>query len=72
MAKRAKKVKPIKKPVDRERTYKLRDSQVVFLRGILTRMQTSGTLDEIEPIRLMQVKLLEALPTPPAPKKAPE
>lgn len=69
---KVKKVKPIRKPVDRERTYRLKDSQVAFLRGIVTRMRVQGTMAEIEPIRLMQVKLLEALPSPPQAAKGPE
>lgn len=72
MAKRVKKVKTIRKPVDRERTYRLKDSQVAFLRSVVTRMNVSGTLEQIEPVRLMRIKLLEALPSPPAPPKAPE
>lgn len=70
--KTVKKVKTIRKPIDRERTYRLKDSQVAFLRSIVTKMRVQGTMAEIEPVRLMQVKLLEALPSPPAPEKAPE
>lgn len=67
-AKQVKKVKPIKKPIDRERTYRLRDSQVAFLRGLLNRMNFHGTIEQLEPVRLLRIKTLEALPSPPAPK----
>ena len=62
---KVKKTKTLRKPVDHVRTYRLKDSQVAFLRSVVTRMRVQGTMAEIEPIRLMQVKLLEALPSPP-------